>query len=318
MKEVVIMQKRRQYHKRKKSLFFINIILFIMCVLASIFLVFSLKEKNFLLFSKNQTEQVVSHPKNKKTVNQTTTTTEPSTSNNDKNTINWVKQETTVSVPILMYHAIHVMAPDEVQNANLIVDPTTFDSHMKRLQSEGYHFLTPEETYKVLTENVLPNNNPKIIWLTFDDSLWDFYDNAYPILKKYGAVATNNVITSTVGNEGNLSLDEILEMKENGFSFQSHTVNHPDLSTCDENTQTSELQGAKNYLDTNLKQDTIAVAYPSGRYSDTTLKIASNLNYKLGVTTNEGLATSSNGLLSLNRIRILPTTTADSLIASIQ
>lgn len=77
------------------------------------------------------------------------------------------------------------------------------------------------------------------------------------------------------------------------------------------------MEDSKNYLDTNLNQDTIAIAYPAGRYSDTTLQIAANLNYKLGVTTNEGIASASDGLLSLDRIRILPTTTADSLIASI-
>ena len=89
------------------------------------------------------------------------------------------------------------------------------------------------------------NDNSKIVWLTFDDSLWDFYDNAYPILQKYGAKATNNVITSTVGNSGNLSLDEMLEMKANGMSFQDHTVTHPDLSASDNATQTSEMEDSK-------------------------------------------------------------------------
>ncbi|WP_234916683.1 polysaccharide deacetylase family protein, partial [Streptococcus equinus] len=231
--------------------------------------------------------------------------------------VNWVQQDSDVSLPILMYHAIHVMAPEESSNANLIVDPTTFESHIKRLSDEGYYFLAPEEAYKVLTENVLPNGNTKIIWLTFDDSLWDFYDNAFPILKKYGAKATNNVITSTVGNSANLSLDQMLEMKEQGMSFQSHTSTHPDLSASDDNTQKTEMSDAKSYLDSNLSQDTMTIAYPAGRYSDTTLQLAGELNYKLGITTNEGIADKNDGLLSLDRIRILPETTADSLMASI-
>lgn len=151
----------------------------------------------------------------------------------------------------------------------------------------------------------------------FYDILWDFYDNAYPILQKYQVKATNNVITSTVGSQTNLSLDEMLEMKNNGMSFQDHTVTHPDLSATDSSTQTTEMKDSKQYLDDSLNQDTIAIAYPAGRYSDTTLQIAENLDYKLGVTTNEGLASADNGLLSLNRIRILPTTTADSIMATI-
>ncbi len=314
-----IMEKRSQRKKHhKKSLAIINIILLIACLIASVFLFITLKD-NHIIFSSAKTEQVSSSTSNNttKTSSASTVTSTSSSTDNSEDEVNWVKQDSDVSVPILMYHAIHVMAAEESANANLIVDPTTFESHIQRLSEEGYYFLTPEEAYKVLTENVLPNGNSKIVWLTFDDSLWDFYDNAYPILQKYGAKATNNVITSTVGDSGNLSLDEILEMKANGMSFEDHTTTHPDLSTCDEATQTSEMQDSKDYLDTNLSQDTIAIAYPAGRYSDTTLQIAASLNYKLGVTTNEGIASASDGLLSLDRVRILPTTTADSLIASI-
>ena len=314
-----IMEKRSQRKKHhKKSLAIINIILLIACLIASVFLFITLKD-NHIIFSSAKTEQVSSSTSNNttKTSSASTVTSTSSSTDSSEDEVNWVKQDSDVSVPILMYHAIHVMAAEESANANLIVDPTTFESHIQRLSEEGYYFLTPEEAYKVLTENVLPNGNSKIVWLTFDDSLWDFYDNAYPILQKYGAKATNNVITSTVGDSGNLSLDEMLEMKANGMSFEDHTTTHPDLSTCDEATQTSEMQDSKDYLDTNLSQDTIAIAYPAGRYSDTTLQIAASLNYKLGVTTNEGIASASDGLLSLDRVRILPTTTADSLIASI-
>ncbi|MEE1325758.1 MAG: polysaccharide deacetylase family protein [Streptococcus sp.] len=311
------MKKRHKHEKKsKKSLLLVNIILFLACIIAGAMLFFTLKESHSIL-SAEKTEQI-----SKKSDQQTSTTpsTEQSSatqSSDNSSEVNWVQQDSDVSLPILMYHAIHVMAPEEASNANLIVDPTTFESHIKRLSDEGYYFLTPEEAYKVLTENVLPNGNSKIIWLTFDDSLWDFYDNAYPILKKYGAKATNNVITSTVGNSANLSLDQMREMKEQGMSFQSHTSTHPDLSASDDNTQKTEMSDAKSYLDSNLSQDTMTIAYPAGRYSDTTLQLAGELNYKLGITTNEGIADKNDGLLSLDRIRILPETTADSLMASI-
>jgi len=52
------------------------------------------------------------------------------------------------------------------------------------LKEAGYYTLSPAEAYKALTENVLPENK-KVVWLTFDDSLKDFYTQAYPILQKY-------------------------------------------------------------------------------------------------------------------------------------
>ena len=302
------MEKRSHRHRRqkKKPTVLIWFFLAFACVIAGVAIFFIAKPNH----ATKQAQDVI---KQESTVIAVSSTSS-STTSQESSEVDWVKQDTAIHFPILMYHAIHVMAPEESANANLIVDPTTFESHIQRLSNEGYYFLTPEEVHKVLTENVLPNGNQKIIWLTFDDSLWDFYDNAYPILQKYQVKATNNVITSTVGSQANLSLDEMLEMKNNGMSFQDHTVTHP---ATDSSTQTTEMKDSKQYLDDSLNQDTIAIAYPAGRYSDTTLQIAENLDYKLGVTTNEGLASADNGLLSLNRIRILPTTTADSIMATI-
>lgn len=305
------MEKRSHRHRRqkKKPTVLIWFFLAFACVIAGVAIFFIAKPNH----ATKQAQDVIKQESTMIAVSSTSS----STTTQESSEVDWVKQDTAIHFPILMYHAIHVMAPEESANANLIVDPTTFESHIQRLSNEGYYFLTPEEVHKVLTENVLPNGNQKIIWLTFDDSLWDFYDNAYPILQKYQVKATNNVITSTVGSQANLSLDEMLEMKNNGMSFQDHTVTHPDLSATDSSTQTTEMKDSKQYLDDSLNQDTIAIAYPAGRYSDTTLQIAENLDYKLEVTTNEGLASADNGLLSLNRIRILPTTTADSIMATI-
>ena len=305
------MEKRSHRHRRqkKKPTVLIWFFLAFACVIAGVAIFFIAKPNH----ATKQAQDVIKQESAMIAVSSTSS----STTTQESSEVDWVKQDTAIHFPILMYHAIHVMAPEESANANLIVDPTTFESHIQRLSNEGYYFLTPEEVHKVLTENVLPNGNQKIIWLTFDDSLWDFYDNAYPILQKYQVKATNNVITSTVGSQANLSLDEMLEMKNNGMSFQDHTVTHPDLSATDSSTQTTEMKDSKQYLDDSLNQDTIAIAYPAGRYSDTTLQIAENLDYKLEVTTNEGLASADNGLLSLNRIRILPTTTADSIMATI-
>lgn len=305
------MEKRSHRHRRqkKKPTVLIWFFLAFACVIAGVAIFFIAKPNH----ATKQAQDVIKQESTMIAVSSTSS----STTTQESSEVDWVKQDTAIHFPILMYHAIHVIAPEESANANLIVDPTTFESHIQRLSNEGYYFLTPEEVHKVLTENVLPNGNQKIIWLTFDDSLWDFYDNAYPILQKYQVKATNNVITSTVGSQANLSLDEMLEMKNNGMSFQDHTVTHPDLSATDSSTQTTEMKDSKQYLDDSLNQDTIAIAYPAGRYSDTTLQIAENLDYKLGVTTNEGLASADNGLLSLNRIRILPTTTADSIMATI-
>ena len=231
-------------------------------------------------------------------------------------TAKWKTYDEPVQIPILMYHAVHVMDPSEASNANLIVDPDLFETQIKALANAGYYFLTPEEAYKAFTENALPAK--KVVWLTFDDGNEDFYTIAYPILKKYKAKATNNVITGFVkkGNAGNLTVKQMKEMMAHGMSFQSHTVNHPDLSATDKATQKVELTDSIDFLENKLNTKVNTIAYPSGRYNQTTLDLAKK-SYKLGLTTNEGLASAKDGLLSLNRVRILPTTTAKGLLSEI-
>ncbi|HEL2718004.1 TPA: polysaccharide deacetylase family protein [Streptococcus suis] len=271
----------------------------------------------FLIFLKQPSKQ---QSDSKASTVETTTTSSVMTSESSEvqTEIIWEQQTEPIKLPILMYHAIHVMAPEEEANANLIVDPTTFESHLKALQDAGYYTLSPEEAYKVLTENVLPAGK-KVVWLTFDDSLWDFYSYAYPLLKQYQMKATNNVITgfTEYGQAGYLTLDQIKEMQTAGLSFQAHTVNHPDLEYSSIEDQTNELTSSKAYLDSQLNQETIAIAYPGGRYSADTVALTEQAGYKLGVTTNNGLASASDGLLTLNRVRILPTTTAENLLAEI-
>ena len=300
--------RRMQRHKAKKKAFLfsiINLFLLLALIVGGIYLWKTQFSPSKQSSSGNQTVQSTSKP-------------DSTSTNEETSKIKWVKQDEPVKIPILMYHAIHVMDPSEAANAGLIVDPTTFESHLQALKEAGYYTLTPDEAYKALTENVLPKNK-KVVWLTFDDSLKDFYTNAFPLLQKYQMKATNNVITGFVqaGREDMLTLDEIKEMKEKGMSFEDHTVNHPDLSTATADQQTLELRDSKAFLDDNLSQKTTTVAYPSGRYSDATLQIAESLGYKMGLTTNNGLASLSNGLLSLNRVRVNPTTTAEDLLNEI-
>ena len=233
-----------------------------------------------------------------------------------KTTAKWKTYDEPVQIPILMYHAVHVMDPSEASNANLIIDPDLFEAQIKALSKAGYYFLTPEEAYKAFTENALPAK--KVVWLTFDDGNEDFYTIAYPILKKYKAKATNNIITGFVkkGNAGNLTVKQMKEMMAHGMSFQSHTVNHPDLSVNDKATQKAELTDSIDFLEDKLNTKVNTIAYPSGRYNQTTLDLAKK-TYKLGLTTNEGLASAKDGLLSLNRVRILPTTTSKGLLSEI-
>ena len=100
-------------------------------------------------------------------------------------------------------------------------------------------------------------------------------------------------------------------MKKAGLTFESHTVNHPDLANSSLETQKNELVASKRLLDKVLDQNTSVIVYPSGRYSQVTIDQAKKADYKLGLTTKMDSASSADGLYSLKRVRILPTTTGE-------
>ncbi|MGT2745302.1 polysaccharide deacetylase family protein [Streptococcus phocae subsp. phocae] len=312
------MENRHKRRQKRKIFTIINLIL-LLCCIAGLSLIFVLSQHHSKINLSQWSQKLpkISLFSPSKPVKHKPKALKETPAPKPEKQTHWKKYDTPVQVPILMYHAVHVMAPEEAANANLIVAPDLFDSHLKALKEAGYYFLSPKEAYRALSANELPAE--KVVWLTFDDSMIDFYRVAFPILKKYQAKATNNVITglTEAGSVANLTLEQMKEMKKSGMSFQDHTVNHPDLSQSSLEQQTAEMEDSKLYLDKELEQNTIAIAYPSGKYNDTTLSIAEQLHYKLGVTTNEGIASAADGLLSLKRIRILPTTTAENLLTTI-
>ena len=88
--------------------------------------------------------------------NQSKTNQKQAQTSQSKSTAHWKTYDDPVQIPILMYHAVHVMDPSEASNANLIVAPDNFEAQIKAMVDAGYYFLTPEEAYKALTENALP------------------------------------------------------------------------------------------------------------------------------------------------------------------
>nr|WP_246415567.1 polysaccharide deacetylase family protein [Lactovum miscens] len=219
-----------------------------------------------------------------------------------------------------MYHNVQPNTPD-----GNFVSPENFESVLQALQSSEIYTVSSDEASKVLSTNTKPAQ--KLIWLTFDDGTQNFYDYVFPLLKKYNMHATSFIITNNVVNNvpGFMTAAEIKEIASTGLvDFQSHTVNHADLSVASDNRQTAELRDSKAYLDSLLNQKTHVICYPSGSHNPNTSVIASGLGYDLGLLdpgrTYDGLtaknvaAKTSDGLFTLNRYRTFTNTTGKVVI----
>lgn len=216
--------------------------------------------------------------------------------NTHKISRNWKKSSTSIEFPILMYHSIA-----ETGNS-LNVPIKQFEEEISYLRSKHYYFLTPHEAYTVLKTNKRPQK--KIVWVTMDDGYKNNFDALKNIYKNHHAKATVFDIINSQNGESFLSEYQLKHLKNSHISIQNHTFHHIDLDRLTDQKQAEELLTGKNNLDKLLHQKTIAVAYPAGHYNQLTPILAAKSGHKLAVTTNEGLASKANGLLTLNRVRV--------------
>src|SRR6266700_995145 len=98
-------------------------------------------------------------------------------------------------VPILMYHEI---TAEPTSTGRLAVPPDTFAQQLRYLRAAGYTALTAAQ-FASSAGTSLP---AKPVVLTFDDGFADFYDNALPLLLRYGHTGTLFVTSGWTGGSG--------------------------------------------------------------------------------------------------------------------
>ena len=150
---------------------------------------------------------------------------------------------------IFMYHNIDI-PPKEAKLKSLYVKPNKFETQLKVLKKLGYNFVKTED---------LENYPKKSILLTFDDGFEDFYDNAFPIIKKYNANAIVFVPAGLVGTFNQwdyeklnvrkklMNWEEIKRVYKEGIEIGSHTLTHPFLTKIPKEMAKTEIQDSKKY-----------------------------------------------------------------------
>jgi peptidoglycan/xylan/chitin deacetylase (PgdA/CDA1 family)/methionine-rich copper-binding protein CopC len=71
---------------------------------------------------------------------------------------------------------------------------------------------------------------PRMV-LTFDDGYTSVYTNAFPIMQQYGIKGTVYVNTALVGTAGRLTLQQLHDLYDAGWTIANHTPNHTNLIT---------------------------------------------------------------------------------------
>jgi len=167
---------------------------------------------------------------------------------------------------VLLYHSITDSPADSEWGENT-VPKELFDIHLKFLSEQGYAVVSVDEVAEhVRSGAALPD---RAVAITFDDGYADNYRNAFPILKKYGFVATIFITVGKLrdisGSGEFLSSSELGEMVRSGLVRAGcHGSTHISLKGLDPKALNEEISSARHRLSEITNTGVDLFAYPFG------------------------------------------------------
>jgi peptidoglycan/xylan/chitin deacetylase (PgdA/CDA1 family) len=100
--------------------------------------------------------------------------------------------------------------------------------------------------------------------LSFDDAHRSWRDVVAPILRDFDAPAAFFVTTGLIGQPGNLTWADCRELVAAGHRLGSHTITHPRLADCDDDTALREIADSKREMEDELGVEVRDFAAPYG------------------------------------------------------
>ncbi|HWR57552.1 MAG TPA: polysaccharide deacetylase family protein, partial [Thermodesulfovibrionales bacterium] len=141
-------------------------------------------------------------------------------------------------------------------------------------------------------------------------------DNAYPVLKIYKYPSAVFLVSDLVGNENMwdcekirdrkqlLDWDRILELKNNGVIFGSHSRTHPFLTALSEKELRDETEVSKTAIEEKLKSPVEFFCYPYGDYNEGVLSAVREAGYRAAITMRRGYVFMNDNPFEIRRVSI--------------
>lgn len=169
---------------------------------------------------------------------------------------------------ILFYHDFHTgrgyVAPDCGIVMGTPMD--VFKKHVEAIKAEGFQIVThiTKEDGEIC---IMLDDGFRGVW----ENRHYFYENKiYP---------TIFLAVDLIGQDGFLNADEIIELQDHGFNFESHGWTHTNLTTKDNNELIRELYNSRMYLSKLLQKDVQEICLPIGYFSDHLIEMAIKEGY---------------------------------------
>lgn len=187
----------------------------------------------------------------------------------------------TATVPIFMYHFLLADYGNYTDVENFM-KPETFEEQLKYITENGYETIFMNEIDSL-------ENYTKPVCLTVDDVFVYFYNNGFPLIKKYNVKVTLCIIYEYINGENYLTTEQIKEMLDSGLvSIESHTMSHKELTTLSTEEKRRQIIKSKENLEKDFGVEVTTLCYPVGDYNNEVIEIAKEAGYKYGIAMTGG------------------------------
>lgn len=217
-------------------------------------------------------------------------------------------------IPILCYHRVCRIEDRGPDSPSLCVSPEQFESQMHFLKVMGYGTVSVQDAAAALEGR--KNLPPRCVALTFDDGYEDNFLRAFPVLKKYGFVATIFVVTDGIGKNNSwdsgsaalLKEEQIREMSRAGIIFGSHTASHLDLTQGSEDKIRDELTRSKQKVESLTSRRDTCFCYPYTRLVPRVKELVKECGYYCAVSGDPLNIVDKDDVYELPRVQVFPST----------
>jgi peptidoglycan/xylan/chitin deacetylase (PgdA/CDA1 family) len=222
----------------------------------------------------------------------------------------------TAHVPILMYHVINPPPPG-APFPGLYVSASEFAAQMQALAGAGYHAVTLDQMWAYWKHGAqLPAGKPIVV--SFDNGYQSQYTNALPVLRRLGWVGNENLqLTGLPPSQGGLSEAQVKALVAAGWELDTQGFSHADLIILDITQLAYQVAGARTVLRHRYGVPVNWFCYPSGHYNATVVAAVQAAGYTGSTTVVPGWAGPESDPYRLPRLRVLGSTSPESLLSEI-
>ena len=171
--------------------------------------------------------------------------------------------------PILMLHRVVEKTP-RPNPYNLCISQQDLARVVGFLRDSGYTMSTIEDVYDAWERG---ESIEQYACLTFDDGYQDFLTHGLPVLESLRCPASVYIVTRRLGGTNTwdalempesrlLTEAEVKELDARGVRFGVHSATHPRLSRLTPSQRVSEIEGAKQDLESLLDRPAEVFCYP--------------------------------------------------------